>query len=304
VLNPASAAADNESMAVVQLLSDPREPKPDSGIDGPAPPTLANGELELCWDSDYGSREILGMRVDGTTYAETTAAVIDMATSETGGMVCVANVHMVMEAFDDPDYRRLVNSADRVTPDGVPLVAALRRSGIAHAERVYGPTLTPKICARAEQLGIPVGFYGGTDEVLAALRGELLSRYPKLEIVYFHAPPFRELDAAEDAAVVDAIRASGAEILFVGLGCPKQERWMGAHRESLRCAMLGVGAAFDFLAGRKRQAPSWMQRRGLEWLFRLATEPRRLWRRYLIGNTRFLYHYTHERIRSRPGSNR
>jgi N-acetylglucosaminyldiphosphoundecaprenol N-acetyl-beta-D-mannosaminyltransferase len=243
------------------------------------------------------------MRVDGTTYAETTAAVVDMALSNAGGMVCVANVHMLMEAFDDSGFRGLVNSADRVTPDGVPLVAALRRAGLTHAQRVYGPTLTPAVCARAEQLGLSVGFYGGTDDVIEALGSELSSRYPKLDIAYSHAPPFRALSEAEDAEVVAAIRASGVKILFVGLGCPKQERWMAEHRESLACVMLGVGAAFDFLAGRKRQAPAWMQGLSLEWLFRLATEPRRLWRRYLIGNTRFLYHYTWERLRSRPVSN-
>ena len=288
-------------MMAVQLLPDPRGPAPESGGRQPAPP--ARAESEVCWERDYGSRRILGMRVDGTTYAETTAAVVDMALSNAGGMVCVANVHMLMEAFDDREFRSLVNSADRVTPDGVPLVAALRRAGVAHAERVYGPTLTPIVCARAEQLGLSVGFYGGTDIVLAALRSELLSRHPKLDIAYLHAPPFRVLSEAEDAEVVDEIRASGVKILFVGLGCPKQERWMAAHRESLGCAMLGVGAAFDFLAGRKRQAPPWMQRLGLEWLFRLASEPRRLWRRYLIGNSRFLYHYTRERLRSRPVSN-
>ena len=290
-------------MKVVQLLPDPRGPVPETRGHHPAPPQRTRRRPEICWERDYGSRRILGMRVDGTTYAETTAAVVDMAQSKVGGVVCVANVHMLMEAFDDREFRQLVNSADRVTPDGVPLVAALRWAGVAHAERVYGPTLTPAVCARAEQLGLSVGFYGGTDDVLAALSSELLSRYPKLEIAYLHAPPFRVLSEAEDTEVVDAIRASGVKILFVGLGCPKQERWMAAHHEPLDCVMLGVGAAFDFLAGRKRQAPSWMQGLSLEWLFRLATEPRRLWRRYLIGNSRFLYHYTRERLRSRPVSN-
>lgn len=302
-LNRPVDAADNQGMMAVQLLPETRGPVPESVEQHPTPPQRSLSSPAVCWESDYGSRWILGMRVDGTTYAETTAAVVDMALSDAGGMVCVANVHMLMEAFDDRAFRRLVNSADRVTPDGVPLVAALRRAGIEHAERVYGPTLTPTVCARAEQLGLSVGFYGGTDEVLAALSSELLSRHPKLDIAYLHAPPFRELCDAENSEVVSAIRASGVKILFVGLGCPKQERWMAAHRESLDCAMLGVGAAFDFLAGRKRQAPSWMQGLGLEWLFRLASEPRRLWRRYLIGNTRFLYHYTRERLRSRPVSN-
>jgi len=287
----------------VQLLPNPRGPVPESGEHHPAPPQPARRELEVCWETDYGSRRILGMRVDGTTYAETTAAVVEMALANAGGMVCIANVHMLMEAFDDPAFRGLVNSAERVTPDGVPLVSALRRAGVTQAERVYGPTLTPIVCERAEQLGLPVGFYGGSHEVLAALREELQSRFPKLDIAYSHAPPFRALSDAEDAEDVAAIRASGVKILFVGLGCPKQEHWMAAHRKSLDCAMLGVGAAFDFIAGHKRQAPSWMQRLSLEWLFRLATEPRRLWRRYLIGNTRFVYHYAREQLRSRPVSN-
>jgi N-acetylglucosaminyldiphosphoundecaprenol N-acetyl-beta-D-mannosaminyltransferase len=289
-------------MMAVQLLRDTRGRVPESGAQHPAPPRHTCGKLELCWESDYGSRRILGMRVDGTTYAETTAAVVDMALANAGGMVCVANVHMLMEAFDDPEFRGLVNSAERVTPDGVPLVAALRRAGVTRAERVYGPTLTPIVCARAEELGLSVGFYGGSHDVLASLVEELKTRFPKLDIAYSHSPPFRALSEAEDAADVAAIRAAGVKILFVGLGCPKQERWMAAHRESLDCALLGVGAAFDFIAGRKRQAPPWMQRRGLEWLFRLASEPRRLWRRYLIGNTRFLYHYVREQLRSRSVS--
>jgi N-acetylglucosaminyldiphosphoundecaprenol N-acetyl-beta-D-mannosaminyltransferase len=248
---------------------------------------------------DYGSRRILGMRVDGTTYEKTADAITDMASAHSGGMVCVATVHMVMEAFDDPAFQRIVNTADRVTPDGVPLVKALRMLGIPQAQRVYGPTLTPIVCRRAEELGLPVGFYGGSPEVLDALVQELSTRFPKLRIPFAYSPPFRPLSEVEDAGVVDAIDAAGVSILFVGLGCPKQERWMAAHRESLRCTMVGVGAAFDFIAGAKSQAPRWVQRMGLEWLFRLLAEPRRLWRRYLIGNPRFLYHFALERSRAR-----
>jgi N-acetylglucosaminyldiphosphoundecaprenol N-acetyl-beta-D-mannosaminyltransferase len=211
---------------------------------------------------------------------------------------------MVMEAFDDPTFRGIVNAADRVTPDGVPLVAALRRLGIPGAQRVYGPTLMPQVCARAEAQRLRVGFYGGTPEVLAAMSRALLARFPQLDIAFAFAPPFRPLTPAEDATVTQAIRAAGVQILFVGLGCPKQERWMAAHRDSLRCPMLGVGAAFDFIAGAKRQAPAWMQRIGLEWLFRLATEPRRLWRRYLIGNPRFLLHFAGEAWRQRASGRR
>jgi N-acetylglucosaminyldiphosphoundecaprenol N-acetyl-beta-D-mannosaminyltransferase len=136
-----------------------------------------------------------------------------------------------------------------------------------------------------------VGLYGGTPEVLEVLRSRLLERFPRLQLRFSHSPPFRALSPDEDAAVVDAIAASGVGVLFVGLGCPKQERWMAAHREALPCALVGVGAAFDFLAGAKPQAPAWVQRAGLEWLFRLVCEPRRLWRRYLVGNARFLYHF-------------
>jgi N-acetylglucosaminyldiphosphoundecaprenol N-acetyl-beta-D-mannosaminyltransferase len=231
------------------------------------------------------------MRVDATSYAETADAVIERAESGAGGMVCVATAHMAIECFDDPGLRRAVNSADRVTPDGMPLVWALRRMGVGAATRVYGPSLLPILCARAEARGIAVGFYGGTPEVQGALRAELRRRFPRLEIPFAWSPPFRELDAAEDAAACDAITAAGVGILFVGLGCPKQERWMAAHRDALPCVLVGVGAAFDFLSGAKPQAPAWMQGAGLEWLFRLGSEPRRLWRRYLVGNARFLYHF-------------
>jgi N-acetylglucosaminyldiphosphoundecaprenol N-acetyl-beta-D-mannosaminyltransferase len=231
------------------------------------------------------------MRVDATSYAETCEVVLGMAESGLGGTVCVATAHMAMEAFDAPDLRRSINAAERVTPDGMSLVWALRWLGVPQAQRVYGPRLMPEICARAEARGVAVGLYGGTPEVLEVLRSRLLERFPRLQLRFSHSPPFRALSPDEDAAVVDAIAASGVGVLFVGLGCPKQERWMAAHREALPCALVGVGAAFDFLAGAKPQAPAWVQRAGLEWLFRLVCEPRRLWRRYLVGNARFLYHF-------------
>lgn len=236
------------------------------------------------------SRRVLGMRVDATSYAACADDVLAMGLAKTGGMVCVATVHMVMESFDDPNFRRLVNSADRVTPDGMPLVWALRRRGLSDATRVYGPDLMPEICARAEKRGLTIGLYGGTPRVLGALRARLQERYPLLQIRFAFAPPFAPLGSEEDVRISEAMAASGAHVVFVGLGCPKQERWMAEHRDRLPCALVGVGAAFDFLAGEKPQAPGWMQRRGLEWLFRLAHEPRRLARRYLVGNARFIFH--------------
>jgi bacterial polymer biosynthesis proteins, WecB/TagA/CpsF family len=231
---------------------------------------------------------ILGMRVDPTSYEEATEKVLAWVAAGESRYVCVANVHMVMEAHDDPSFRALVNAADLVTPDGMPLVWMLRKLGYPHQERVYGPELASRVCAEAARRGVPVGFYGGHPEALEALVRNLIARFPGLRVVYAYSPPFRPLTPEEDERVTEEINASGARILFVGLGCPKQEWWMAEHKGRVRAVMLGVGAAFDFHAGRVRQAPVWMQRAGLEWLFRLVQEPRRLWRRYLKHNPRFL----------------
>ena len=239
-------------------------------------------------------RHVLGMRVDATSYADAAARVIDWSSMHEGRYVCVANVHMTMEAWDDPAFARIVNGADLVTPDGVPLVWALRRLGVAGAERVYGPTLTLHVCERAEALGVPIGLYGGRPEGIERFVGFLQARYPRLRVVHAVSPPYRPLSDEEDAHAIDAIVASGARVLFVGLGCPKQERWMHAHRDRLPLVQLGVGAAFDFHAGLVRQAPSAVQRLGLEWAFRLAMEPRRLASRYLRHNPRFVWHFARQ----------
>jgi N-acetylglucosaminyldiphosphoundecaprenol N-acetyl-beta-D-mannosaminyltransferase len=249
------------------------------------------------WRDGARSRLFLGMRVDGTTYADAAGAILERAEQGEGGRVCVATVHMVMESCDDPRFRRLVNGAELVTPDGMPLVFGLRALGVSGATRVYGPALLGLLCRRAESAGLPVGFYGGRPEVLGELVRRTQARFPRLRIAFSASPPFRTLDPEEERAVVEAIEASGARLLFVGLGCPKQERWMAAHREALSCVLVGVGAAFDFLAGARAQAPAWLQRAGLEWLFRLACEPRRLWRRYLLGNPRFALHFARQLAR-------
>jgi N-acetylglucosaminyldiphosphoundecaprenol N-acetyl-beta-D-mannosaminyltransferase len=247
---------------------------------------------------DFQSRRILGMRVDATTYEEVGDAVLELARAGQGGAVCCSTIHMAMECFDDPNLRRKVNAADRVTPDGVSLVWALGALGVRGATRVYGPLLTLELCRRAAEAGMPVGFYGGTPEVVTAVRDRVQALYPGLEVPFAWSPPFRALDPHEDARITDAVEVSEVGILFVGLGCPKQEHWMAAHRDRLSCVIVAVGAAFDFIAGTQPQAPSWMQRAGLEWAFRLASEPRRLWRRYLVGNLRFLFHFL---LRGNPG---
>ena len=234
------------------------------------------------------SRSILGMRADATSYTAASSQVLAWARAGESRYVAVATVNNVMEAYDSPAFRAIMNAADLVTPDGMPLVWGLRLLGIRAAARVYGPDLTPHLLEAAERERIPVGFYGATDAVLEKLLRAVRNRYPSLRVAYAWAPPFRALGREEDLAATTLINDSGARILFVGLSTPKQERWMAAHRGRVEAVMLGVGAAFDFLAGTKRQAPRWMMRVGLEWLFRLASEPRRLALRYLKHNPRFL----------------
>jgi N-acetylglucosaminyldiphosphoundecaprenol N-acetyl-beta-D-mannosaminyltransferase len=228
------------------------------------------------------------MRVDATSYPHSTEQILHWASLRESRYVCIATVNNVIEAYDNRAYHEVMDGADLVTPDGMPLVWALRLLGVRGATRVYGPDLTPILCEHAATLGVPVGFYGSAPEVLADLTANLVRRYPGLRVAYSHSPPFRPLSPDEEAQVVDDINRSGAQILFVGLGAPKQEQWMAAHRGKVEAVMVGVGAAFDFLAGRKRQAPKVLQRAGLEWLFRLLNEPRRLWQRYLYRNPRFV----------------
>lgn len=231
---------------------------------------------------------LLGMNLDATSYQDASGQICDWAQTTESRYVCVANVHQTMETHDSDEFRRVVNNADMVTPDGVPLVWALRALGATGASRVYGPTLVLHLCEEAARRGIPVFLYGGTPESVVAFERFLLERYPSLKIAGSIAPPFRPLTPDEDAADTQRIAASGAGITFVGLGCPKQERWMAAHKGRVPGVMVGVGAAFDFHSGRVRQAPRWLSDIGLEWAFRLAMEPRRLWRRYLRHNPRFV----------------
>jgi len=232
--------------------------------------------------------KILGSRVDPISYTQTVQHVVAWAQKHESRYVCVANVHMLMEAHDSPEFQRVVNDADLVTPDGMPLVWMLRRLGYSQQERVYGPDLTLKLIDAVATQDIGVGFYGGTTETLAQLTTSFKERYPNLKIKYSYSPPFRQLTSEEDESVILAVNASEVEILFIGLGCPKQEHWMAAHKGRIQAVMLGVGVAFDFHAGNKQQAPLWMQRSGLEWLFRFLQEPSRLWRRYLYQNPRFM----------------
>ncbi|WYM03682.2 MAG: WecB/TagA/CpsF family glycosyltransferase [Gloeotrichia echinulata CP02] len=234
------------------------------------------------------SRNLVGMRVDATSYENATKIVLNWAKEKKNSYICVGNVHMVMETYDSPEFARIVNNSDLVTPDGMPLVWALKMFGINYASRVYGPTLTLHICQASAEQAVPIGLYGGTPESLKTFTSFLNQRFPGIKIVCQISPPFRSLTPEEDAGYTAQIVESGAQILFVGIGCPKQEYWMAAHKDKIPAVMLGVGAAFDFHSGRVKQAPIWIQNMGLEWLFRFSREPKRLWKRYLFNNPRFI----------------
>lgn len=231
----------------------------------------------------------LPIRIDSTSYEDATYRVLTWAELGEKRFVCVANVHMVMEAQKSIPFRQKVNSSDLITPDGVPLVWAMRLMGIESQTRVYGPTLTTHLCTAASKCDMPVGFYGGAPGTIQGLVNNLSNRLPSLRIGYSYSPPFRPLRKEEDEETIQDINCSGVKILFVGLGCPKQEHWMFDHLGKINAVMIGVGAAIDYHAGTKKQAPDWMMSVGLEWLFRLCQEPKRLWRRYLFNNPQFLY---------------
>ena len=232
--------------------------------------------------------KIVGVDIDPTSYLKASQATISWAFEGASKYVCAATVHTIMEAYDSSEFRQIINHADMATPDGMPLVWLLKIKGYPAQTRVYGPTLMLHILELASRDKIPIGLFGGSTASLTALQKNLSNRYPSLSIDYVYSPPFRELSGEEDNQICVEIINSGVRILFVGLGCPKQERWMAAHKDKLNVVMLGVGAAFDFHSGIKSQAPAWMQNAGLEWFFRFLNEPLRLWRRYLWHNPRFI----------------
>ncbi|HET7468287.1 MAG TPA: WecB/TagA/CpsF family glycosyltransferase [Gemmatimonadales bacterium] len=233
--------------------------------------------------------DVLGVGVSAVDMGQALTAIQEWIARGGRHYVCVTGVHGVMESQRDPELRRIHNAAGLVTPDGMPLVWLARRAGFRHVDRVYGPDLMLACCQRSVERGYRHFFYGGGPGVPERLAHRLIERYPGLQVVGTFSPPFRSAGAPESEEVIQQINAAGADIVWVGLSTPKQERWMDAHRGRLQAPVLiGVGAAFDFHAGVKRQAPRWMQRSGLEWLFRLGQEPRRLWRRYSYNNVRFI----------------
>jgi exopolysaccharide biosynthesis WecB/TagA/CpsF family protein len=242
--------------------------------------------------------DIFGVRVSATSYDEVVAWCIDRARQSQGGMVDLMAVHSLVTATQTPDYLAKINQFDIVAPDGQPVRWALNKFHKAGlTDRVYGPEFTLRMCAAAAENGVPIYLYGSSPEVIELLSKNLVEKFPKLIIAGKESPPFRPLTAEEDAAVIKRINDSGAKLVFLGTGCPKQEVFAFDHRECIHGVQLCVGAAFDFHAGKKKIAPAWMQKRGLEWLYRLCSEPKRLWKRYLVTNSIFVMLALREMLR-------
>ena len=232
---------------------------------------------------------LFGVGVSPTTYDEAVDVITRAASQRQSAIVSCHAVHALVTFSGDASLRDKANSFDMITPDGQPLRWALNLLHRARLrDRVYGPELMQRLCARAARDGVAIYLYGGTESVLAELTANLSRKFPAMKIAGGESPPFRALTEQEDRAVVDRINDSGAGLVFIGLGCPKQDLFAFDHKDRLRAVQVCVGAAFDFHANVKPRAPVWMQRRGLEWVFRLASEPRRLWKRYLVTNSLFV----------------
>lgn len=232
---------------------------------------------------------VVGVPIDVLDWDDACRTISRWASRRESRYVCICNVHSVITARNDPEFMKVIEDADMATADGAPVAWMLRRLGHADQRRINGPDLMLRYFAQAEQRGEAVFLYGSTPATLERLQQRLHERFPALRIAGVCSPPFRPLTPEEDEQIIQHINASGARTVWVSLGCPKQERWMAAHRHRIQAVTIGVGAAFDYHAGVIRRAPQWMQDIGLEWLHRFWSEPRRLGPRYLTTNTEFLY---------------
>jgi N-acetylglucosaminyldiphosphoundecaprenol N-acetyl-beta-D-mannosaminyltransferase len=261
---------------------------------------LAADEGRQHTTSDSCTVEILGIPVSAIDMADALATIRGWIAGRQQQYVCVNTVNSVLAAFDDPQLAEVYENAGLVTPDGMPLVWISRARGHSRVRRVYGPDLMLACCDQLREHGVRHYLYGGADGVPELLAERLVSRFPGLEVVGAYSPPFRALTEEERARDIERINKTSPDIVWVGLGAPKQDHWMSLNREHIEAPVLiGVGAAFDFHAGVKRQAPIWMRRTGLEWLFRLLSEPGRLAGRYIVGNSRFLRLIITEEFRRR-----
>jgi N-acetylglucosaminyldiphosphoundecaprenol N-acetyl-beta-D-mannosaminyltransferase len=232
---------------------------------------------------------VLGAMIDVVGWDAALERLMIWALERESRYVCICNVHSLITTTQNSEYGHVVNEADMATPDGAPVAWIMRRLGYAGQMRINGPDLMWRYCEQSQARAEPIFLYGSSEQTLATLKVKLLAAFPAFTIAGAISPPFRALTPEEDATIVEQINSSNAGVVFVSLGCPKQELWMASHRGKINAVMIGVGAAFDYHAGTINRAPKWMQDYGLEWFYRLASEPRRLWKRYFVTNTLFLF---------------
>jgi N-acetylglucosaminyldiphosphoundecaprenol N-acetyl-beta-D-mannosaminyltransferase len=242
-------------------------------------------------------KRVISIDISSGTYKEFVSAILNYASNKISSYVCVANVHMLIEAYESKAFATIVNDADLVTPDGMPLAKAMDTLYGGTQDRVDGMSLLPVLLDESERTGLSVYFYGGSQATLDATSSYIDIHHPTLKVAGMHSPPFRPLSDAENEDIANVIKNSGANIVFTVLGCPKQEKWMATMRGKIPAVMLGIGGALPVLVGQQKRAPHWMQQNSLEWLYRLAQEPRRLFKRYFKTNTMFMYLMAKEKLK-------
>jgi N-acetylglucosaminyldiphosphoundecaprenol N-acetyl-beta-D-mannosaminyltransferase len=235
------------------------------------------------------SKKLLNVNYTLGPYRSFVDKMIELAHAKRSTYVCVSAVHMFIEAYKDESFAAILNKAEMVTPDGKPLTWALRFLYGIKQDRVAGMDLLPDLLSEAENQNLPVAFYGGTDNMLEKTKEHITKKYPNLVIAKMYSPPFRPLKTEEEESIIKIFNDSGARMIFVVLGCPKQERWMISMKDKINTLMIGIGGALPVLVGLNKRAPVWMQDSGLEWMYRLGQEPKRLFKRYATTNSLFIY---------------
>lgn len=237
---------------------------------------------------EHVKQNVIGSPIDMITWSNAINTLASWGAEHESRVVCICNAHSVVTAKSDTEFNEVIQHADMATPDGAPVAWMIKKVSGQPQDRINGPDLMLKYCEHAEKIGQSIYLYGGKESTLETLVEVLKSNYPNLKIAGYLSPPFRELTEDEKQKIIRDINSSGANTVWVGLGCPKQEKWMYEHQGKINAVMIGVGAAFDYHAGTIKRAPKWMQNSGLEWFHRLCSEPRRLWKRYLVTNTLFI----------------
>jgi N-acetylglucosaminyldiphosphoundecaprenol N-acetyl-beta-D-mannosaminyltransferase len=247
---------------------------------------------------------LLELKISLGNYRDVVGKLVQLGQSRQTSYVCVANVHMLVEGNQDTNFASLVNLADMVTPDGMPLVWGIKLLYGINQDRVAGMDLLPELLRASENEELTVFFYGGTESMLQLTDQYLATHFPGLEKKHFFSPPFRPLTEIEEEEIVHQINSSGANFVFVALGCPKQEKWMASMKGRIHACMIGIGGALPVMIGMQKRAPKWMQKTGLEWLYRLLQEPQRLFKRYAVTNSMFIWlllkAWAKQGFRSRP----